>query len=563
MEDIKPLDVIIIGGGWSGILACKYMAENNLSVLALEATDDIGGVFKYREDVKDVGGVMKSTHLTSSKSFTEMSDFPMPNEYSEFPSHRQIYKYLNDYIDHFQIRKYFLLNTKIVSAEKKEDQWVLKDSKGQRYQSRYLVVSSGVHQHPDLSFQKDEKFRNATMKKMHGAAYKKITEEFEDKRILIYGGGETASDISSELAQVASQIFLSFPHGQWLGNRYRKTAEHINKPIANDNYSSEMRALCDPFEKGYYAKHIIEGESGFCGHGIEAWRSPARYLGQFLNKSAHINHGLVLGSIIPKREVISVSGNEVTFCDGSKEEVDLIIFCTGYKTEFPFFKDKKYTGPINERFKFSFDNNDPTLAFIGFVRPIIGSIPAVCEMQSMYVAKIFSEKLKLPSKKVRTNTINDDKEHQFKQFCNTSHRITGLVNFGIYIEQIGALLNMTPDFFKLFLKSPLKWWLAVRAPYNTCRFHLNDPTKHEMIFETLKNRIHPVFICNSIFLIKVMILGDLYWFIGNTKSKSICGKIIYGVNVLFTCLLWVLYSPVVIYKIIANRRRVAGERKNR
>ena len=29
-------DVIIIGAGWSGLLACKYMKQNNLSVLVLE-----------------------------------------------------------------------------------------------------------------------------------------------------------------------------------------------------------------------------------------------------------------------------------------------------------------------------------------------------------------------------------------------------------------------------------------------------------------------------------------------------------------------------------------------
>ena len=43
-------DVIIIGAGWSGLLACKYMKQNNLSVLVLEGRSDIGGIWKYSDD---------------------------------------------------------------------------------------------------------------------------------------------------------------------------------------------------------------------------------------------------------------------------------------------------------------------------------------------------------------------------------------------------------------------------------------------------------------------------------------------------------------------------------
>ena len=85
-------DVAIVGGGWSGIIACKYMVTNGLNTILYEGTDDVGGVFKYRPDATDVGGVIQSTHTTTSKSVTEMSDFPMPDDYPSFPSHKQIYK---------------------------------------------------------------------------------------------------------------------------------------------------------------------------------------------------------------------------------------------------------------------------------------------------------------------------------------------------------------------------------------------------------------------------------------------------------------------------------------
>ena len=93
-------DVIIIGAGWSGLLACKYMKQNNLNVLVLEGRDDIGGIWKYSDD-PNVVSVTKNTHTTSSKCLTEMSDYPMPKSFSSFPHHSNIFKYLNDYSNNF------------------------------------------------------------------------------------------------------------------------------------------------------------------------------------------------------------------------------------------------------------------------------------------------------------------------------------------------------------------------------------------------------------------------------------------------------------------------------
>lgn len=556
MHETQHLDVAIIGGGWSGILACKYMTQNDLKSLAFEGSDDIGGVFKYRETVTDAGSVMKSTHTTSSKTTTEMSDYPMPHSFPSFPSHEQILNYLNNYVDHFNIRDKIILNTKIISVVKKNDVWVLEDSHGKHYQSKYLIVCSGVHQHPDMACLTDEKFKDATVKKMHAAAYKKITPEFEDKTILIYGGGETASDVSAELCHVAKQVFLSIPHGQWFLNRYKQQGEHMNDPFVLDSYSSELRWLLDPADQGFYAEYFAQKNGGFCGHGIEEWRSPAPYLGQFVNKSAHINHYLTLGSLIPKGEVTHVKGDLATFSDGTKAKIDIIIFCTGYKTIFPFIKDEKYIKPINERFKFVFDNDDPTLAFIGFTRPVIGSIPTIAEIQSMYAGKIFSQKLMLPNKETRNKIIENDKKYQHKQFSKTSCRISGLVNAGVYLDQLGDLAQVTPDYFKLLIKSPSKWIAAISAPYNSCRFHLNDESQHERIFDTFKNRTHSLILNERFQFVKILLFNlfpSLFIERKMTKGSKIASKCISLIDNLITTLLWIVFSPVILYRIISNR----------
>jgi cation diffusion facilitator CzcD-associated flavoprotein CzcO len=94
-------DVIVIGAGWSGLLAAKHCMEQGLTVRILEYGDHVGGVWKYKEDVP--GGVMKSTQTTSSWSFTEISDFPLENLNTDFPRHEVVQDYLERYAAHFKL----------------------------------------------------------------------------------------------------------------------------------------------------------------------------------------------------------------------------------------------------------------------------------------------------------------------------------------------------------------------------------------------------------------------------------------------------------------------------
>lgn len=89
-------DVIVVGAGWSGLLACKCVLEEGLTVMALEKRSDVGGLWCFTED-SDVITVMRNTKTTSSSSVTEMSDFPMPEEIGQFPKHEDVLKYLKSY----------------------------------------------------------------------------------------------------------------------------------------------------------------------------------------------------------------------------------------------------------------------------------------------------------------------------------------------------------------------------------------------------------------------------------------------------------------------------------
>ncbi len=86
------------------------------------------------------------------------------------------------------------------------------------------------------------------------------------------------------------------------------------------------------------------------------------------------------------------------FADGSVEQIDTIVYCTGYKITFPF---------LDEQLAAAHDNNislyhrvvdpaHPGLYFIGLVQPL-GAIMPLAEAQADWVADLLDGTATLPT----------------------------------------------------------------------------------------------------------------------------------------------------------------------
>ena len=72
----------------------------------------------------------------------------------------------------------------------------------------------------------------------------------------------------------------------------------------------------------------------------------------------------------------------VRFADGSEEEIDLVVYCTGYKITFPFFDPEVFSAPDNRLplYRRVVSVERPGLYFIGFIQPL-GPIMPLAEAQ--------------------------------------------------------------------------------------------------------------------------------------------------------------------------------------
>lgn len=101
------------------------------------------------------------------------------------------------------------------------------------------------------------------------------------------------------------------------------------------------------------------------------------------------------GTVILKPEVTSLSDSGATFMDGTTlNDLDTIILCTGYQSEYSFDKENilqvpSESNPLLYKFVFPINLKHHTLAVIGRPHPTIGAVNISNELQSRWAVRVF------------------------------------------------------------------------------------------------------------------------------------------------------------------------------
>ena len=484
-------EVVVIGAGWSGLVACKYMLEEGLSVVALEKREDIGGVWFYSDD-PNIPTVMKTTQCTSSSTVTEFSDFPMPKEIGMFPHHTDVLDYLKEYAKEFNLLPHVRLNTTVEAVEKRDDDtWKVTCTGGDVYTSKYLVIASGGNQRPNRELEKSI-LKGFTGDILHASVIKEPLDQYRNKRVLLLGGGETGSDICLDWFDHAKFIYCSIPRGQHFFRKYAKVVPW-GEPQALDKASSRIMKDIAPYIHSkpglaWVCKWTTNGSFlAYQGHGIPEWRNASSFFHCFINKNGKVLDLVDYKRLVPKGTITGCNGKEVTFIDGTKQEFDLVIMSTGYRTSFPYLPKRYSDVGLREKHKMVFDVKDPSLAFIGFVRPIVGSLVGISELQARWAAKLYAGKVAMKSLEERQRDVAQDSAYWSHYFKDTSQRIHGLVEAFTYLNDIAHHAHIYPDYWSLFWKNPKHWLVAYFSPYNGATYRLNEPDKQEQAIATMKS----------------------------------------------------------------------------
>ena len=416
----------IIGAGCSGFTMAKRLKDFGLSYDCFEVSDNIGGNWYYKNP-NGLSSCYESLHIDTSKWRLAFEDYPVPDDWPDFPHHAQLFQYFNDYVDHFGLRDTITFNTAVEAANRLENgQWAVSLSNGETRTYEYLLVCNGHHwdaRTPDYPGTFDGY-------QVHSHHYKDPFEpyDFRGKRVMIVGGGNSAMDISSELSQrpIAKTLFISMRRGVWVMPKYIDGQPADKAVLPKWMPTGLGRALA----RAKIKKTIGKMEDyGLPAPDHEPLNGHPSVSGEFLTRVG-------CGDIKPKGPIERLDGEGVVFKDGSREAIDAIVWATGYNVTFPFLSEPELKPDDNRfpLFKRLVKPGFESVLFLGLAQPL-PTLVNFAEQQSKLVAALISGRYALPSRSEMERIIEEDEKTHSGHFYESA-RHTMQVDFNRYCTDL-------------------------------------------------------------------------------------------------------------------------------
>ena len=145
--------------------------------------------------------------------------------------------------------------------------------------------------------------------------------------------------------------------------------------------------------------------------------------------------------------------------------------CTGFQSLLPFFEaSPKLDG--RALYKNVFLPGEPKLAFIGFIRPNIGSVPAVAEMQARWFASVLAGRVKLPDAEKMQQVIASDAQRYNQTRPHQAQRLTSLADYHAYMEELAGFVGCRPQLWRV-LGQPRLLYTLLFGPMACFQYRLH------------------------------------------------------------------------------------------
>jgi cation diffusion facilitator CzcD-associated flavoprotein CzcO len=149
MQSSGETRICVIGAGPCGLTALKNLLQAGCrNVVCYEESSSIGGNWAFTDDPHR-SSVYACSHSISSRRMASFDDFPMPKDYPDFPSHRQLLAYFTDYARAFQLAPHIRLGAHVEHCALGGDgRWTVRvtangETRAELFDS--LLVCSGHH----------------------------------------------------------------------------------------------------------------------------------------------------------------------------------------------------------------------------------------------------------------------------------------------------------------------------------------------------------------------------------------------------------------------------------
>jgi len=425
--------VAVIGAGASGICLARHLIDAGVDVTVFEKGSYIGGQWVYEND-SGLSPAYRTLHINSPKSLTRFPDFPFPKETQLFPSHDDMHRYLTAYADHFGVTPRIRFRSGVAAVRPRfrpgveASRWEVELENGTREIFDQVACASGHLTQPKHVPELRDNFKGEYL---HSFNYREPAD-FARKRICVVGVGNSAMDVASDVCVTSKRTVLVARTGVVI----------VPKLLMGICVTDFLVLLYKPWVPAFVRKRVA-GFIVWLAHG-----NMKQYGFKPLTKATHGTTSATLCTDIAydrvhvKQGIERIEGQRIHFVDGTSDEFDTMIACTGYLVNFPYLSSEILPVGENNRvdlYKRVFAPGWPGLWFMGMVNTTT-ALNHIFQNQALYIREFILGNAVLPSDEQMRDDIERKRQYIYGKYVNTSrHELEE--EHGMYFNELKASLR--------------------------------------------------------------------------------------------------------------------------
>ncbi|NGO08999.1 NAD(P)/FAD-dependent oxidoreductase [Streptomyces sp. HC44] len=300
----QPLQVVVIGGGQSGLAAAYHLRRLGMDCVILDAQSTPGGAWQRTWD---------SLHLFSPAAFSSLPGWLMPaQEGEEYPDAAHVVSYLRDYEKRYDLP---IQRPVRVTGVHRDGELLRVETDSGTWHARAVISATGTWWRPFLPAVPGRgDFGDFGGEQLHTIEYRR-PQDFAGRRVIVVGGGNSGAQIAADLAHDTELTWVT---------------QRPPRFLADD---IDGRAL---FDAATARRHALDAgrtdTGGVASLGDIVAVPPVR---------AARDHGLLKAT--PMFTRLIPGGAE--WADGTRAEADVIIWCTGFRPALSHLSPLGLRGP--------------------------------------------------------------------------------------------------------------------------------------------------------------------------------------------------------------------------
>src|SRR2546428_3383970 len=199
---LRAYDAIVIGAGPAGLATSAALSRERVQHVVLERGEQLGQTWANLYD---------SLVLHTAKGLSALPGLRFSRATPLFPSREDFLSYLHRYADRFQLP--VETRADVANLSRANGTWTARTTAGVLVEARSVVVATGIVSNPYVPEIPGRQLFGGRV--LHSVEYRR-PDGFTGRRVLVVGAGNSAGEISVELARAGADVTLAVRTGAFV-----------------------------------------------------------------------------------------------------------------------------------------------------------------------------------------------------------------------------------------------------------------------------------------------------------------------------------------------------------